>query len=100
MRQTSLFLVLSVSNLAALFYFTNGTLTVFGSNESIFNSPNNSDSTIAKNTFLSNPGCTNFHSLSCRLPSCDIKPTQQGCPLHGPKFNSTAFDILLHRQKH
>jgi hypothetical protein len=103
MHPTLILLVFTVCNSAALFYGTNDVLTVFASNNSTFNHTNASNNTTAKNTSLynANINCTDFHSLSCRLPSCDIKPMQQGCPLQATKANSTsAYNTLRQLQKH
>ena len=102
MHSSLILLVFTVCNSAALFYGTNDMLAVFASNNSTLNHNNTSKNTTAKDTSLynANINCTNFHSLSCRLPSCEIEPRQQGCPLQATKPNSTsAYNTLRQLQK-
>ena len=84
-------------NFVALLDGTNDILsTVFASNNnSIFNHTNLSNDTTTKNTSRYNASCTDVHSVSCKLPSCDIEPTQKGCPLEATMANSTSINNTL-----
>jgi hypothetical protein len=93
MRTTALLLSLIVCNSTAFFY---DILTVFASNNnSTFNHTNPSNDASIKNISPYTATCANFHSVSCRLPSCDVQPIQKGCPLKATKANSTSIDNTL-----
>ena len=103
-RTTAGPLVLIVCSSAALFYDTNDILAVFANsnnNINIFNHTNPSNDTTIKNTAHYNATCANFHSVSCRLPSCEIQPMQKGCPLQATRANSTSiYNTLRQLQNH
>lgn len=97
---TASFLI--VCNSVALFYYTNDILAVFASNNnSAFNHTNPSNNTPTKNASQYNASCKNFHSNSCRPPSCEIQPMQKGYPLEGTMANSTSiYNTLRQLQNH
>jgi hypothetical protein len=96
MRPTAILLAFIICNFATLFNGTNDILlTVFASNNSISNHTNPSNDSLIKNTSRHDASCTNFLSVSCRLPSCDIQPMQKGCPLQATMANSTLINNTL-----
>jgi hypothetical protein len=72
-------------------------LSVFASNNNgTFNQTNfPSDGTSTNDSSRLDASCTNFLSVSCRLPSCDIRPMQIGCPLQAGSANSTSINNIL-----
>ena len=96
MHTTALLLVFIVCNSAAFFYSNNeDILTLLASNNSILSNTNLSNYTLVKNASRYDASCNNPLSVSCRLPSCDIQPMQQGCPVQGTSPNiSSAYNSL------
>jgi hypothetical protein len=95
MRTTAVLLVFLIVA-TSLFYYSNDILAVFASNNnSIFNHTNPSNNTTTKNISQYDASCKNFHSVSCRLPSCEIQPMQIGCPLQATMANSTSINNTL-----